>query len=696
MKVIKFEAWHDVAGDLLERDILPAPLGNKGGKKAKYVDCISAFDIETSTITAQDGEKHAFMYVWQWCFYELGYTIIGRTWEQFLTLGKEIAEILPDKVYLVVLVHNLSFEGQFLEGIYDFTPDDVFCLASRSILKMRMFDHLELRDTFRHSNMSLEKYLQKFKVEHQKLSGEEFDYSKVRYPWTELTEKELEYASHDVIGLCEAYIAEMVLEHDTLYTIPATSTGYVRREAKRAMKSEYSFLIHQVPDYETYQMLREAFRGGDVHANRYYAGVLLHNVKSFDRSSSYPDVILNCRFPTSKFHPINYDLDKLDLLQEHKKENAIVARIAFTGLRLKNRFIPWPYISRDKCRNIGQYQDEKGRWYDDVEIDNGRVMSAAYLETTITDVDFLIISEVYTWDNMQILSACRARYGLLPMAFTDLVIEFYQAKTRLKGVEGQEYYYNRAKNLLNSLYGMCAQDPLKDETKFIDMEYKEIPRGPADLEKYYKAPFVVYQWGCWVTCWGRFRLYEALRIAGVQAAYWDTDSVKFVGGCDFSKYNAARKKDSTFSGAFADDPAGQRHYMGVLEQEEGYDEFKTLGAKKYVYRQGGKIGVTIAGVNKKKGGPELEKMGGVDAFREGVVFKDAGGTDLIYNDTDDFVHHAPGGDIRITRNVVIINSTYEVGISAEYERLLAVLSGKYRELQIGEFDLSEFGADEDY
>lgn len=695
MTIIHYEQWHDVAGDLLERDILPAPSGNDGGKKARYVDCVSAFDIETSTIEDSEGEKHAFMYVWQWCFYELRYTIIGRTWDQFLELAKEIAETLPDKVYLVALVHNLSFEGQFLEGVYDFEPDDVFCLASRSILKMKMFGHIEFRDTYRHSNMSLEKYLQKFHVEHQKLSGDEFNYKKVRYPWTELTERELEYASHDVIGLAEAYSAEMALEHDTLYTIPLTSTGYVRREAKRAMRSEYSFLIHQVPDFETYQMLREAFRGGDTHANRYYSGVLLHNVKSFDRSSSYPDVILNCRFPTSKFHPINYDLDKLDLLQEHKKENAIVARVAFTGLRLKNRYIPWPYISRDKCRNIRQYQDEKGQLYDDVTIDNGRIMRAAYFETTITDVDFLIINEVYAWDNMQILSARRARYGLLPMAFTDLVIEFYQAKTKLKNVVDQEYYYNRAKNLLNALFGMCAQDPLKDEVKFIDMVYQIIHRGPADLEKYYKTPFVVYQWGVWVTAWARLRLYEALKIAGVKAVYWDTDSVKFVGDCDFSKYNAARKKASTFSGAFADDPAGNRHYMGVLEQEEGYDEFKTLGAKKYVYNQGGKIGVTIAGVNKKKGGPELEKYGGVDAFRDGFKFIEAGGTDLIYNDDDDFIYHAPGGDIHITRNVVIVDSTYEVGISAEYERILESIYGQYLDLD-DSIDLTVFGIDEDY
>lgn len=80
----------------------------------------------------------------------------------------------------------------------------------------------------------------------------------------------------------------MNLDDDNLYTFPLTSTGYVRRDAKKAMRDiSHMFVRNQLPDFYTYRMLREAFRGGNTHANRYYAGVVLHGYKSADRSSSY-------------------------------------------------------------------------------------------------------------------------------------------------------------------------------------------------------------------------------------------------------------------------------------------------------------------------------------------------------------------------------------------------------------------------
>ena len=84
------------------------------------------------------------------------------------------------------------------------------------------------------------------KVEHTKLSGEKFDYSKKRYPWTELTDYELQYSVNDTIGLLEAMYKRMILSEDNLYTLPLTSTGYVRRVTKKAMygwakKNKYLF-----------------------------------------------------------------------------------------------------------------------------------------------------------------------------------------------------------------------------------------------------------------------------------------------------------------------------------------------------------------------------------------------------------------------------------------------------------------------
>lgn len=79
--------------------------GNPGGKKRHYIGITTAFDIETTLL---DDVTQSIMYIWQWQFGE-DYTVIGRTWEEFLDLQKRIKEVLPEDRWLVVYVHNLSY-----------------------------------------------------------------------------------------------------------------------------------------------------------------------------------------------------------------------------------------------------------------------------------------------------------------------------------------------------------------------------------------------------------------------------------------------------------------------------------------------------------------------------------------------------------------------------------------------------------
>lgn len=206
--------------------------GNQGTRKRrKYKDIVCAFDIETTRLD----DKHSIMYIWQFQF-GLDNTIIGRSWKECLRFLKRLSSSCGDNEYYVIYVHNLSFEFQFLAGQYSFTNDEVFAVDSRKILKCDMFDHLEFRCSYLHSNMSLSEYLQKMGVKDQKLSGDEFDYDKMRYPWTPLSDRELLYCINDVRGLVEALYIEMHMDDDNLYTIPLTSTGYVRRDVKAAMR----------------------------------------------------------------------------------------------------------------------------------------------------------------------------------------------------------------------------------------------------------------------------------------------------------------------------------------------------------------------------------------------------------------------------------------------------------------------------
>lgn len=650
--------------------------GNPAKKKSRhYVGITTAFDIETTLL---EDIQQSVMYIWQWQFGE-EVTVIGRTWEEFLDLQKRIKNALPSEHWLVVYVHNLQYEMAFLKGIYHFAPEEVFAIASRKPLKVDMWGCFEFRCSYKLTNMSLKEFTSKMKVKHVKLSGDEFNYSLKRYPWTELTNEELQYCVNDVCGLVEAVNALMERDGDTLQTIPLTSTGYVRRNAKRAMRKnlDHRFVYSILPDWETYTALREAFRGGNTHSNRYYTNDVVQNVHSADRSSSYPAVICNCEFPMSVFVPImKSDLNKDYIARcitiRHK---ALLLRIRIENLRLRDPFWGCPYLSKDKCRKIRKAKDTE---------DNGRILEAESLETTVTDIDLKIIMEEYD-GTIIFLQGWYASYKKLPDALINEVIKYYRDKTELKGVPGQEIYYDKSKALLNSLYGMMAQNPVKHSIIFQQVgDWLEDNKAGEELLGISNSKaFLAYQWGVWTTAHARDALERGIRLVhetdGADFIYCDTDSVKYTGCVDWGKYNSDRIMECRESGAFATDPHGVTHYMGVFETEDNpetgyaYRYFKTLGAKKYAYveKEGEGVHCTIAGVNKKKGGKELDKYGGLSAFEEGFVFRDAGGTQAVYNDDPQIKQvEIDGHVLPITSNVAILPSEYTLGILGDYERII--------------------------
>lgn len=664
----------DVPADLLRTaPVLKRKQGKRvGSHRRRYLNMIAAFDIETTRIS----KDYSVMYIWQ---LQLGpeITVIGRSWNEYKILWRRLLEGLPDDIYLVVWVHNLSFEFQFLRGIYDFKPDEVFAVESRRVLRADMYQHIEFRCSYLHTNMRLETYLAKMGVPDQKLS---YDYDKKRWPWTPLSDEEIAYCINDVKGLVEAIAVEMVHDGDTLYTIPPTSTGYVRRDVKAAMRRlQYGVIKDMLPDIDTYHLCREAFRGGDTHANRWFAGRILEKVWSYDRSSSYPDVQLNCEFPIGPFRSIDWPEIPWSKLEDlmGRRHKACLIRLALWDVELKDDLEGCPYLALDKCRKVSR----------DARLDNGRILSAGYLETTLTDVDLKIVLDQYIFSARKILTLEHARYGPLPEVLKKVIRKYYILKTELKGVEGQELLYEKSKNKLNSVYGMSAQNPVKRSIYFTAGEWLEETISDEELlEKANRKAFFPYQWGVWTTAWARFRLYEGRKVVtsqGGEFVYCDTDSVKYYSKkapIDWEPYNAQRRADSIKSGAWADDPKGNRHYMGVYEPDKGYPaRFATRGSKKYVVQHpDGKLEATISGVSKREdggrvsGGMELEKAGGLEAFlRPTFVFKEAGGVDLAYNDRDRFMMRIDGHRLKVRQCVTISPGEYTLSDTDEYTGLLA-------------------------
>lgn len=627
-------------------DILKRGKG-KFKEQIKYYDLVTAFDIETTNI---DKYRQAIMYIWQ---FQIGdkITVIGRTWPEFKQFTDRISEILGEDAYLVVLVHNLSFEWQFLKSIIP--VDDVFAMDDRKVLRFRS-QRLEFRCTYLHSNMSLDRYLKAMNVPDKKVKG--FDYAKKRYPWTELTPAEIKYCINDVKGLVEAYTTEMQRDGDNLYTIPLTSTGYSRRKAKEALRRFQRWIKLMLPDYEVFQALRKAFRGGDTHANRFNSCIIHDSektglkIKSKDISSSYPATMMCCLFP-GKF--VKGDPDDLWLYLRH--EQACLIHIAMSDIRLAVENWGSPYIPVAKCERLTGAEE-----------DNGRVLSADYAEMYITELDFSILIKEYKF-NYKVLEVWHARKQKLPQSFIDLLLKTYEDKTMLKGQD--DYMYGKAKNLFNSYYGMMVQNPCKPNYIFKDggLVINEEETMEDLISHYQEKGWLPYQWGVWVTARARFRLHQGLWCIPPEAfIYSDTDSIKYVGDHDdaFEKLNAELRKEE-YS---ALDQKGKRHYCGIFEDDGEYKRFITMGSKKYCYEDDTGLHLTVSGVSKTKGAQELGTM---ERFKEGFTFRKAGGTESIYND-DPYPKHVKiqGHDLEITSNVAIYPSTYTLGVTMEYKRLI--------------------------
>ena len=636
------------------------PKGNQSTTNRKaYKSLVCAFDIETTSID----NDNAIMYVWQFQI-DNYVTVIGRTWEEFKLFLKRLKKKCAG-AWLIAYVHNLSFEFSFLKGIYKFNEEEVFSISGRKVLKCEMMDFLELRCSYYQNNTNLDTLARQW-GKTLKESGEEFNYKKKRYPWTKLTKKEIKYIQADVVALVEAMQGKMEYFNDTLYTIPLTATGYVRREVKRIMKGyNYRQLQSLLPDGEITRRLVFAFKGGNVHANRFYAGKIIENVYSWDIASSYPASQVTELYPMGEWR--DYQDKRLlnieKVMELMRAGNSLLMEVVFINIGLKdlNKSL-WgcPYLSKHKCIiNNGIY-------------DNGRVLYADYLSTYITDIDLKIVLSEYQFDDVIIKSLALSKYGNLPEVLTDYTKELFRQKTLLKGLEDKETEYRLSKERINSIYGMSVTNPLKDEIKYRKGQFERVQVDYLEkIEKENKKAFQSYAWGVWITAHSRYKLERALQEVHPYFIYCDTDSVKFEGDINLDKLNEEYIEKAISVGAYADDSEGNRHYMGVFEQEKTYSKFKTLGAKRYAYEyaDGGR-GVTISGVNKKLGAHELWDMGGLEAFKDGAIFRLAGGTESVYNDNVSTIINLQGRDFKLTDNVCIKDSTYTLGLTGEYLRII--------------------------
>lgn len=278
----------------------------RDNKRIEWYNIPSAFDIEVSSFYSgapAPENKRAVMYIWQFGIGDLVTT--GRTWGEFkelLGLVSTILELSSER-RLVVYVHNLAYEFQFMRKLFDW--DSVFLLEERKPVKCR-FGGIEFRCSLKLSGGKSLANIGKDLVSHthRKMEGD-LDYEKIRSPLTPLTEEELGYCENDIRVLVD-YISEKIEQDGDITKIPLTNTGYVRNYCRKKCYTRWkkyrSLMQALTMTSDEFEQLRHAFMGGHVHANAHYVRQVLIHVGSYDINSSYPAVMAFEKFPMSQVH----------------------------------------------------------------------------------------------------------------------------------------------------------------------------------------------------------------------------------------------------------------------------------------------------------------------------------------------------------------------------------------------------------
>lgn len=638
-----------------------------------YIEHLMTFDIETSTIEKTDGSFEGYMYHWQVCID--GFVCFGRTWKEFLTFLRKMNRALKnynEQHKLICYIHNFSYEFQFLYSWIKLT--NVFAIDKRKPLKAISKEfNIEFRCSYLLSNMNLKKFIENTPNAHYFKGSGDLDYKKVFTPKSILTMSELGYCYNDVMGLYEAII--YLLREDTLTTIPLTSTGYVRRECRNNMrknkKNRKQFLDLKLDD-KLYQLCKDSFRGGNTASNRYKTNFINYDVSSYDMSSAYPYAMISGLYPITPFQ--EETITSLDMLDDYNNRYCTLAYYSFENVKLK-KGIPFPYIPYSKCIEFiaPSYDTQfKGKEY----CYNGRVLEADFIKIAMTNYDYQIFINQYEYDveNVRVEDFYYSHKGFLPKELINTVLEFFTLKSQLKGIDGKEYEYMKSKNKLNSLYGMIVTDIIRQENLFNDQWEKG---ENSTLEEYYskRNNFLTYQWGLFVTAICRTNLQKAIDKIGLDCVYIDTDSIKYCGSHDevFEHINQ-EMIDWCIQNDIINyvEVGNYKYFLGLFDKEKGYDEFVTLGAKKYAFNQNGKIGITVAGLNKKSGAKELELKGGLSNFKIGTEFFDSGRKTVYYNDDKKHFLIVQGCKIENASNIALVDTTYTLGMT---DVMLSILNG---------------------
>ena len=589
----------------------------KDGKSSiqYFCDDILTFDIEVTSAWIDEnnniiGYKKGFSsdywnslkplalpYIWQFSINDDVY--YGREFNDFINV---LDDIKRRKLTCIIWVHNLAYEFQFLCNIL--TWKSVFAKTPHKPMKCisNEYPNIEFRCTYMLTRLSLESWGKQIGM--LKKVGD-LDYEKIRTPLSQLNDKEMGYCERDCIVVYKG-IKKYVEKYDNQWKIPLTQTGTVRQVVKELLFQDeaYSKKIKRlVPkSAEEYKRLQQVFAGGYTHANRKYAGIVIEDyIEHYDFASSYPTVMIAEKYPMQPWTTTTRVIEE-ELFDDY----AFIYRMIFYKIETKSYNT---YLQLSKCIH-----------FEKTQLDNGRILKAKKVELYITEQDYITLNNNYTWEKIEIVEAYKSKKGYLPTPFVDYILQLYENKTELKGVDGMEDLYLQSKQYINALFGMMvtaiiqANVTLEDDIWsvekltefFIDNKLNQLSSSNPREKRY----FLSYSWGCWVTAYARRNLWKCIEKCDKDMIYCDTDSIFVIGKHDFTWYNneivkklqiACEYHNIDFNRTRPKAPDGKICQLGIFDAEKPCSEFITLGAKRYVERriEDNKLHLTVSGINKE-------------------------------------------------------------------------------------------------
>lgn len=608
--------------------------------RLKVAPYIFTLDLETTSIKES---KESFVYIWMVGIDNNIY--YGRTLNELKTFIIMINTSLKGKE-AYMYIHNLGYDFHFLLNIFKF--EDVFSRKAHKPMKARIEGTtINLRCTYLLTGHSLKDLSDNYNLPIKKL---ELDYNVYRDTNTVLTEEELDYCKNDCLVLYH-YIKEVELKRwGKLDKIPLTKTGKVRKEFKEHLGRSSQFFASDnrhtsSQGLEVHLKLSKAFTGGYIHANDDLVDTTLTNVESWDKTSSYPYVMLTEKFPTGAFYKmLQPDLDRINT------HEAFILKLRITDIITINKF---PYLSYSKLDSS----------YDE-ELDNGRLVSADWIEITCTEIDFELIKECYQYESIEVLEMWVSPKAYLPKKFVTYIIELGKRKI-LNSIAYDNEPTTKNKQKLqdsktdfNSTYGMLVTNNLRDD---VILEGGQWSYNPMDLDRLAKEiqrkednkeyDMFPYAWGVWITAYAKYNLLHILYSnPQVEVCYIDTDCYKFR---DIEENLDLKNAISVYNGNTEiklkkiftkyDLPLEDFNLLsslGKFKYEGTYKEFRTLGSKKYCFRDNeGVLELRHSGFSRTA----VEDLNDdINNFKDGFHIVNTGITLTHYNDNQSIPHNKYG------------------------------------------------------